>query len=188
MSTDKTTIMLVLSPNENVLLKILEQGSAQAWNVWVSSLFDRHEVCCVWGHSRPPSPVCVTFDFTNADLSKRDLNDLDLRFAWCFGVNFEGASLQRAELGFVPYANFRQANLSGCSFTGSDLTGADFRGAKLEGVKFEYSFFWRERPPIGLPQCLLEQSASEEIVSTGGQDDSKMNFAVPATILKIPTA
>ena len=110
---------------DDKLVQILRNHGAAQWNIW---------------RERNPRR---DIDLTNAplegaDLSRTNLEDINLMGAVLNRANLKGANLTGANLTSASIqtanligANLRRADLTGASLTGADLTDADFRGANL---------------------------------------------------------
>ncbi len=68
-----------------------------------------------------------------ADLSKLDLINKDLRFFNLKETNLSGSSLQNANLKFV---NLKEANLINADFSNANLESANLKEAEVENAKF----------------------------------------------------
>jgi uncharacterized protein YjbI with pentapeptide repeats len=68
-----------------------------------------------------------------ADLSKLNLINIDLRFFNLKETNLSGSSLQNANLKFV---NLKEANLINADFSNANLESANLKEAEVENAKF----------------------------------------------------
>ncbi|MFZ9738187.1 MAG: pentapeptide repeat-containing protein [Prochlorotrichaceae cyanobacterium] len=142
----------------------LQQGVA-AWNVWRVE----HPQC------RPDLRGAY---LQNKDLSRINLSDADLRFAFLFKTNFRSANLRGAVLigadliqAQLQGADLRDAVLTGTYLTHADLEqanlqGADLRGAMLRGAHLDSALLPsgegipQQRQKLKLPETLSLDDAT----------------------------
>ncbi|NIP37747.1 MAG: pentapeptide repeat-containing protein [Candidatus Dadabacteria bacterium] len=96
-------------------LEILKKG-AEKWNEW-----------------REENPgVIPDFSWANMpemELSGYNLEDANLKLAFCKGCNFAGSNFKNS---YLYGANLESTDCSGCDFSGSNLEGALIKDANLK--------------------------------------------------------
>ena len=138
----------------DLLVAALDSVGVAGWNALLGRLRQANVIFSTISMDDVP-PMMADMDCTGADLSRRILDGIDLRYVTMDGANLAGCSLRGALFWWVLGANFQHADLRDAQFEGSDLTGADFTGARTCGMGFDEVTYFQEAPPIGLPAALL---------------------------------
>ena len=173
--------MIAVTAGIDLLERAMQQGGAGAWNDMIDRLFALNVICTTWNDNKPAPPLSITLDFSDSDLSNRNLDNFDLRYAWMPGCNLAGSSLRRAQFGFVQGCSFRGADLQGALFEDADITGCDFTDAKIAAMRFSDAWFEVGKPPIGLPEGVLDElrrfPKDAEADQQGVASDADMTFS-----------
>ena len=146
--------MLLLEVGPEVLFRCAEEAGATGYNRFVRSLFDQNLLCPTWSEwkeGKQPPPLSVGLNFSSADLSNRNWDGFDFRYAWLYRANLSKCSLRQTQLASIREACLRGSDLRGARFHLADLTGTDFTEAQLEGASFCECSYSSRHPPIGLP-------------------------------------
>jgi hypothetical protein len=121
------------------------------------------------------------------DMSRRNLDGIDLDLCWMEGTCFDEASLKGAKLGCCPKASFRGACLLGATI--HEITGCDFTDACLDGAVLAEALYDLDDPPTGLPadlfaSCQKAQSKAKQIIegqAAPGEFDGFDQFSVTSS-------
>ncbi len=132
-------------------------SSVAQFNGFISGLSAMNLAPTVWSSGERPPPFGVTLDFSRLQRAHYRLDGINFADACCWlaDSDFEGASLQNAQMGCCPRASFRQARLQGADFTLCDISDCDFTGAELAGTIFTGAVYAVGHEPVGLPTEIL---------------------------------
>jgi uncharacterized protein YjbI with pentapeptide repeats len=142
------------------MLDFLKTHSVQEWNYWIQRLVDLNLVCSVWREGKR-HPIVLTFDFQGADLSNRQLDQLDFSQCDLACANFSRASVRGAVFRWMPAAVFVGADLRDAQIVSGEISAVDFTGACLAGIVFDDVRYNALMPPKGLPNDLMRCCIAE---------------------------
>jgi uncharacterized protein YjbI with pentapeptide repeats len=145
--------------NESILLAMLDKCGVRGWNALHSRLL-KTDLCLRRDCSAAMSPLFAHLDFSRLNVSDRkDLDGIDLRLCCLVSAVFDDCSLKGAKFANVPKVSFRRSDLRGATFLKSNLSGTCFDGSHLENATFTEAFYFKVRPPTGLPEEVLAKVA-----------------------------
>jgi hypothetical protein len=180
--------ILALTGSTRLLNLLIERGGVQAWNRWIGVLFDNNLIAPTWGQTKPPPPLVVCLDFSDADLSESILDEIDLGFALLLRADFSGSSLRRARLAGVQHARFIGADLRDAKFEFTDVSGCSFDGAQLSGAAFHECSCEIGFTPTGLPKEILERlsvNAHENVERAEAEVNTPADLLLPASLIAV---
>ncbi|MBD1847482.1 pentapeptide repeat-containing protein [Cyanobacteria bacterium FACHB-63] len=124
---------------EDVPFYLLQRGQIQAWNKWISqrNFPQMSNTADLRGDRHREANLRGAYLF-NIDLNGADLSRANLRGAYLFNANLREANLSRTNL---RGADLSYADLSGADLSEANLSRTNLRGAGLDGVIVE-SAFW----------------------------------------------
>lgn len=116
-------------------------------------------------NTRGTSTSMRRINLDDADLSLRDLSEIDFAGASFRRANASGADFRNANLSF---SDFRDANLEGANLIGADLRGADFRRtilayvvadkAEILGIRLDAGSTFPPMPPEDTAETIARHS------------------------------
>jgi hypothetical protein len=154
---DNLYINIVLG--RDLFEQIIAHYGKAGWNAYMEKML-MHNTWAMFSTPEPTEdddhcmPTCVEIDWSGLSFIAADLSGLDLNIPKMEGCNFKEADLSGSRLGTVSGSSFQDANLGGTVFE-SDISGCDFRGARVADTVFNESRYFRENPPIHLPESRL---------------------------------
>jgi uncharacterized protein YjbI with pentapeptide repeats len=161
LNTDFTPFVSVRF-DASLLLETIKARGVRGWNL-LHGRMAKAGITVRTDPSAAISPIFADLDLSGMQLGGQNLDGIDLRYCFMARAAFCNCSLQRARFQNVAKVTFEGADLRAARFEQSNLTGTTFLNANLHGAQFMEPFYYKGKPPRGLPKATLD-SCREELL------------------------